>query len=186
MENPENQINWGNTNNQNPSPEPLQWESNVEKPNIEDKTPQEGWGVEFNKEESNNNFEIQENNISKEEDNNSNDSITYEGQTGELYFNMELFTIKADNSKIINEINQLDLQETSDEGRFSYDPSPNTELGNLIHNLVKLGVEKDMKFVDSTILKTNPNESIVNAFGHKPLFNFIYYENLMIKVVKLW
>ena len=52
MENPENQINWGNTNNQNPSPEPLQWESNVEKPNIEDKTPQEGWGVEFNKEES--------------------------------------------------------------------------------------------------------------------------------------
>ena len=175
MENPENQINWGNINNQNSSSEPLQWSSNIETPNIEDKTPQEGWGVEFNKEESNNNFEIQENNIPKEEDNNLNNIITYEGQTDELYFNMELFTIKADNSKIINEINQLDLQETKDEGRFTYNPLPNTELGNLIHNLVKLGVERELKFVDSTILKTNPNESILNAFSRKPSYNFIYY-----------
>ena len=161
MENPENQINWGDTDNQNSTSEPLQWGSNVEKPNIEDKTPQEGWGVEFNKEEPNNNFEIKENNIPKEEDDILNNIITYEGQTNELYFNMELFTIKADNSKIIDEINQLDLQETKDEGRFTYNPLPNTESGNLIHNLVKLGIKRNLKFIDSTILKTNPNESIL-------------------------
>jgi len=175
MENPENQINWGDTDNQNSTSEPLQWGSNVEKPNIEDKTPQEGWGVEFNKEEPNNNFEIKENNIPKEEDDILNNIITYEGQTNELYFNMELFTIKADNSKIIDEINQLDLQETKDEGRFTYNPLPNTESGNLIHNLVKLGIKRNLKFIDSTILKTNPNESILNTLAYKPAFNFIYY-----------
>ena len=97
------------------------------------------------------------------------------GSTNELYFNGFLFDIKVDNFKLLEEVNSQDLQLMEEDGRYSFNPTQDSELGKLVHALVKIGVNHNTKIVDCSIIKTQPSESFLNIFKGKPQFNFIYF-----------
>tara|TARA_R110002012_G_scaffold148710_1_gene307642 strand:+ start:276 stop:1055 length:780 start_codon:yes stop_codon:yes gene_type:complete len=101
-------------------------------------------------------------------------SFSFLGNTNELYFQGYLFDTTLDINKIVEEINNL-IEPTNEEGRYSYDPSKDSVLGKLVHNLVKIGIRQNVKIIDSSVIKTQPNESFLNIFKAKPTFNFIYF-----------
>ena len=101
-------------------------------------------------------------------------SFNFLGNTNELYFQGYLFDTTLDNVKMVEEINGL-IEPTDEEGRYSYNPSKDSVLGELVHNLVKIGIRQDTRIVDSSVVKTQSNESFLNIFKGKPTFNFIYF-----------
>ena len=110
-------------------------------------------------------------------DNNSDlkEEIEFIGRTNELYYHGDLFNIKLNNLKILEDINNLDLKTIDDNGRHEFNPSGNSELGKLIHIILKICMTKNLKIIDSSIIKTKPNESFLNINKGKPHFNFIYF-----------
>ena len=101
-------------------------------------------------------------------------SFNFLGNTNELYFQGYLFNTTLDTNKIVEEVNNL-REPTDEEGRYSYNPPKDSVLGKLVHNLVKIGIRQNVKIIDSSVIKTQPNESFLNIFKGKPVFNFIYF-----------
>ena len=201
MENPQNQENelkWGDWNNNSNNPT-LEWENNIDQDtNLDNQNNEIDWNNhsenpqnqenELKWGETTPNWEEKMMNESVEPpsiidskssldntDNNSNEDFNFMGSTNELYYNGFLFDLKVDNSKILEEINNLNLELTPEDGRYSFNPSKDSELGKLIHILVKIGIRDNTKIIDTSIIKTKPGESFLNIFKKKPQFNFIYF-----------
>ena len=188
MQKEDNQLKWGEWDS-GPVFDPTTEKDTVTKPNImgDDQEVQQNNKLIWEEDDNDNNeINPQELKLKWEEETDNppepevfdnfglDSSFNFLGNTNELYFQGYLFDTTLDNIKMIEEINSL-IEPTNEEGRYSYNPSRDSVLGKLIHNLVKIGMRQDTKIIDSSVIKTQPNESFLNIFKAKPTFNFIYF-----------
>jgi len=85
------------------------------------------------------------------------------------------YKFKFDSHLALENINNLNLSPKYGDNAYDFNPGPNTEVGNIIKEIVKLGIEQSLKVTDCYICKINPNESVLNLSPSKSKFIFLYY-----------
>jgi hypothetical protein len=97
------------------------------------------------------------------------------GSYNRLEISNILFQCNYDLSQAIKDLENADLKQLDDDGRYDFTPKANTELGNIIKTLVEVGQTYGGKVKDCFIYKTSPKESILNVFKGKPLKSFVFF-----------
>jgi len=192
MENQNNQIlNWENPEDINKNDLPQQDNSNQNEPlfwdnqnNEESKEPI-SWGEETvlgeTEQPSQQPLEIpqQPSEIPQEQMQYNVDlpSVNYSflGSTLKLKVTNDLYQIDCDNNKVLEELDLDNLKPIGNEGLYEINPQPDTELGNLIGTITKIGITKGQKVTNCFLYKIEPSSSALNLFKNKPNSNFVYF-----------
>ena len=104
-------------------------------------------------------------------------SVNYSflGSTLKLKVTNDLYQINCDNNKVLEELDLDNLKPIGNEGLYEINPQPDTELGNLIGTITKIGITKGQKITNCFLYKIEPSSSALNLFKNKPNSNFVYF-----------
>ena len=104
-------------------------------------------------------------------------SVNYSflGSTLKLKVTNDLYQINCDNDKVLEELDLENLNPIGNEGLYEINPQPDTELGNLIGTITRIGITKGQKITNCFLHKIEPPSSALNLFKNKPNSNFIYF-----------
>ena len=169
----------------------IQWENWEEQPQENNEQPQVNWGeqpqqkqplMDWGEQPQETNIpnwgeQPQETNIPNwgEQPQETNIPYTLLDSPNKITITPKLYKLNANNLQAVHDILNSNLVLFDHDGRYDFNPSPNTELGNIINSIVKIGLEKNLKIDSCFVYKAKPNESSLNIFKGKPANTFIYH-----------
>ena len=106
---------------------------------------------------------------------NISNSFSYLGEVNKIQISNHLYYFDIDNSQAIQDLNNINLSKLDNDCKFDFNPKPDTALGKIIENIVKIMKKQNLKIKDCFLYKTPPNHSILNLFRNKSKNYFIYF-----------
>ena len=101
-------------------------------------------------------------------------SFSYLGEVSKLQISNHLYQLDFNTSQSILELNNINLTKLNDDCKFDFNPKPNTSLGKIIENIVKISIKKQLKIKECFLYKVPKDHSILNIFNSKSKNTFIY------------
>lgn len=100
---------------------------------------------------------------------------TYGGFFSKMEIGVDYYNLYFNNEKLIENINNSNLTpaDQSSPGKYNFDPQPNTELGDLIHTLVKIGKDQNLKLSNCNVYKSTTDGNSYNISSNSAL-SFVY------------
>lgn len=115
--------------------------------------------------------------------NDQNRKHTRLGMVQNINIRPTLWKLDYDNSKILEEINNMDLQplgkgpigKVNEDGIFKLETGPGTALSELLEGIQDIAKRQMKELSNMFIYKNGPRESTLNLFTGNPKNNFIYF-----------
>ena len=102
---------------------------------------------------------------------------SYLGNFNKIQINTQVWKLNYDNSQALQEIINNKPQKLDNDGKYTLDTLPNTELANIVTAIKKVGESQGLKIGSCFLLKNQPMESNLNISKDNPKYNFIYFLN---------
>ena len=151
------QVNWGEQQHQEKNEQPqVNW---GEQPTTESTTPSWSWEEsESNEEETENvsNYDILE-------------------SSSEIRIQPLIYKLNSNVDQALIDLKDISLDLLNNEGKYDFNPQPNSELGKIIEKIVKVGISHKLKVTNCFIYKIKPNEPLLNLNPTKPIVSFYFY-----------